>query len=96
VQTIRYQTGHSFWMYSFHHALRYGEHSRCRLAHAFDPLASVAPLIGFTGFDRQRANARGQDLGDAAHRPEARLIDAITDDLFRQPRAKGGSLTPRG
>jgi hypothetical protein len=43
VQTIRYQTGHSFWMYSFHHTLRYGERPRRRLAHAFDPLASVAP-----------------------------------------------------
>ena len=55
VQTIRYQTGHSFWMYSFHHVLRYREHARRRLARAFDPMTSVGPLIGFTGFDRLRA-----------------------------------------
>ena len=55
VEAIRYQTGHSFWMYSLHHTFRYRQPPRLRLAHFFDPLASVAPLIGFTGFDRVRA-----------------------------------------
>lgn len=49
---IRYQTGHSFWLYSFHHMLRYN----CRwpmphLARLFDPLRSKLVLILATGFD---------------------------------------------
>ena len=55
VLATRYQTGHSFWMYSLHHTFRYRRLPRLRLAHFFDPLASVAPLIAFTGFDRVRA-----------------------------------------
>jgi SAM-dependent methyltransferase len=55
VEEIRYETGHAFWMYSFHHVLRYGRKPRRRLARMFDPLSSVAPLIGFTAFDRARA-----------------------------------------
>jgi 2-polyprenyl-3-methyl-5-hydroxy-6-metoxy-1,4-benzoquinol methylase len=55
VEAVRYETGHAFWMYSFHHALRYREPPRPRLARVFDPLASVAPLAAFTAFDRMRA-----------------------------------------
>lgn len=56
VQAIEYQTGHSFWMYSFHHSLRYNERKpRPRLARWFDPMASVTLLALFTGFDRLRA-----------------------------------------
>jgi SAM-dependent methyltransferase len=55
VEALRYETGHSFWMYSFHHVIRYGRRPRIKLATAFDPLKSVVPLIGFTGFDRLRS-----------------------------------------
>jgi 2-polyprenyl-3-methyl-5-hydroxy-6-metoxy-1,4-benzoquinol methylase len=55
VEATRYQTGHAFWMYSFHHVLRYRQPAHVRLARLFDPLNSVVPLIGFTAFDRLRA-----------------------------------------
>jgi 2-polyprenyl-3-methyl-5-hydroxy-6-metoxy-1,4-benzoquinol methylase len=55
VEAVRYETGHAFWMYSFHHALRYRQPPQPRLARLFDPLASVAPLAAFTAFDRLRA-----------------------------------------
>lgn len=51
---VRYQTGHSFWMYSWHHRLRYGPSARPGLAAWFDPLRSVVPLAGFTAFDLLR------------------------------------------
>jgi SAM-dependent methyltransferase len=51
---IRYQTGHSFWMYSLHHRLRYGNPRLPALARAFDPLRSVVPLAAFTAFDMVR------------------------------------------
>lgn len=53
VATI-YQTGHSFWMYSLHHRLRYGSTPRPGLARRFDPLRSVLPLAAFTGLDLVR------------------------------------------
>jgi SAM-dependent methyltransferase len=55
VEAIRYQTGHAFWMYSMHHVLRYRDRPHPKLAQLFDPLSSVVPLAGFTGFDRLRA-----------------------------------------
>ncbi|WKW13678.1 class I SAM-dependent methyltransferase [Pseudogemmatithrix spongiicola] len=51
---VRYQTGHSFWMYSLHHRLRYGPRPRPRLARLFDPLRNVLPLAAFTAFDLLR------------------------------------------
>jgi hypothetical protein len=42
-------------MYSMHHVLRYNDPPHPRLARLFDPLTSVIPLAGFTGFDRFRA-----------------------------------------
>jgi 2-polyprenyl-3-methyl-5-hydroxy-6-metoxy-1,4-benzoquinol methylase len=48
---IRYQTGHSFWMYSFHHALRYHRAGWPRLARQFDPMQSVALVGSFTALD---------------------------------------------
>jgi 2-polyprenyl-3-methyl-5-hydroxy-6-metoxy-1,4-benzoquinol methylase len=60
VEAIRYETGHAFWMYSFHHALRYRSQPRPRLAKVFDPLSSVAPLAAFTAFDRFRALLGGK------------------------------------
>lgn len=50
VRTIRYQTGHSFWLFSFHHWLKYGLGWR-RLAQAFDPYRSFPVLLAFTGLD---------------------------------------------
>jgi len=55
VVEVSYQTGHSFWMYSFHHLLRYGRRSWPQLARFFDPLNSIAMLAAFTGFDKLRA-----------------------------------------
>jgi hypothetical protein len=50
-----YQTGHSFWMYSVHHRLRYGTRPRPGLAKFFDPFSNVVPLAAFTAFDKARA-----------------------------------------
>lgn len=51
---ISYQTGHSFWMYSFHHFLRY-KLKLIRLSRFFDPMKGLLFLILFTGFDKIRA-----------------------------------------
>lgn len=56
VVSLRFQTGHSFWMYSLHHYLRYARGWR-RLAGVFDPLSSTALLAGWTAFDQVRAAA---------------------------------------
>lgn len=50
-----YQTGHSFWLYSFHHVLRYGARPMPRLARRFDPLGSLVPLAAVTLWDKLRA-----------------------------------------
>jgi SAM-dependent methyltransferase len=50
-----YETGHSFWMYSVHHHLRYGRHPRPGLARFFDPFTNVLPLAAFTAFDTARS-----------------------------------------
>jgi SAM-dependent methyltransferase len=52
--TTMYQTGHSFWAYSFHHFLRYKHRPWRRLAEQFDPFRAFVPLVLFTGFDRLR------------------------------------------
>ena len=55
VMAVRYQTGHSFWLYSFHHLLRYNRRLPMpRLARLFDPLRSKVFLILFTGLDIAR------------------------------------------
>ena len=73
VVDVRYQTGHSFWMYSFHHRLRYGARPKPRLARRFDPLTSVPPLLAFTAFDRARAmmGARTSAMLHVARRADA-------------------------
>ena len=53
VATI-YQTGHSFWMYSFHHLARYHGASRPRLGKLFDPVRSLLGIGAFTGLDLAR------------------------------------------
>jgi hypothetical protein len=56
VVTIEYQTGHSFWLYSIHHRLRYGTPPRPRLAAHFNPIGgSLLALAAVTAFDKARA-----------------------------------------
>lgn len=50
---VAYQTGHSFWMYSFHHYLRYKLKMHW-LSQLFDPMKGLFFLILFTGFDKIR------------------------------------------
>lgn len=49
-----YQTGHSFWMYSMHHWMRFEGTPHPRLAKLFDPIGSLAFLAGFTLWDKLR------------------------------------------
>jgi SAM-dependent methyltransferase len=55
VRTTVFQTGHSFWMYSLHHAVRFEGKSRPRAGAWFDPMKSLVGLAGFTAFDLLRA-----------------------------------------
>ena len=52
---VIYQTGHSFWLYSIHHWLRYGTLRMPRVAKWFDPIGALMPLVLATGFDKIRA-----------------------------------------
>lgn len=52
----RFQTGHSFWMFSIHHWLKYGRR-RPRLAGWFNPYTSLIPLMAFTALDMLRIAA---------------------------------------
>ncbi|MBI5246403.1 MAG: class I SAM-dependent methyltransferase [Elusimicrobia bacterium] len=54
VLETRFTTGHSFWMYSVHHWLRYRLGLR-RVARLFDPFIGLPFLIAFTGLDKLRA-----------------------------------------
>lgn len=54
VVDVSYQTGHSFWMYSFHHWLRYRLNLK-RLSEFFDPMQGLAFLLVFTGIDKLRS-----------------------------------------
>jgi hypothetical protein len=56
IQT-RYGTGHSFWMYSFHHWLRFRARPRKKLAAWFNPFKGLPFLAAFTAFDKARAAA---------------------------------------
>lgn len=51
---VGYQTGHSFWLYSFHHLFKYGKNMP-RLAKWFDPMGNLMTLIFFTMLDKIRA-----------------------------------------
>jgi SAM-dependent methyltransferase len=56
VVAVNYHPGHSFWMYSFHHRLRYGTPSLPRLAARFNPFGgSVLALAAMTALDKLRA-----------------------------------------
>jgi hypothetical protein len=52
-----YQTGHSFWMYSLHHLVRFEGQSRPSLGGFFDPMKSLGGIAAFTGFDLLRGAA---------------------------------------
>lgn len=55
LEHLSYQTGHSFWMYSFHHVLKYNARLPMpRLAQWFSPTQGLAFLLAFTGFDLVR------------------------------------------
>jgi len=56
VLATTFQTGHSFWMYSLHHAARYHGKSRPRAGAWFDPMKSLFGLAGFTAFDLVRGS----------------------------------------
>jgi hypothetical protein len=49
-----FQTGHSFWMYSLHHSVRYQGSSRPGLGKLFDPVKSLAGIAAFTAIDLLR------------------------------------------
>jgi SAM-dependent methyltransferase len=55
VDAVQYQTGHSFWLYSLHHRLKYGARRRPRLAAWFNPFTNLFPLLLATGFDILRS-----------------------------------------
>ncbi|HEU0162379.1 MAG TPA: class I SAM-dependent methyltransferase [Rhizomicrobium sp.] len=56
VRAIRYQTGHSFWLYSLHHAIRYNPIlPSAMLSRLFDPLRSLPMLVLVTALDKLRA-----------------------------------------
>jgi SAM-dependent methyltransferase len=52
-----YQTGHSFWMYSLHHWLRYGKFESPTYARHLDPFTGFLPFLAFfTLFDKVRSS----------------------------------------
>lgn len=57
VRKIFFQTGHSFWMYSLHHAVRFHRGSRPRTGRLLDPMKSLLGIAGFTAFDLLRGAA---------------------------------------
>ena len=57
VVLVSYQTGHSFWLYSVHHWLKFGPLGLARLARWFDPIGALVPLAAATAFDKLRSAA---------------------------------------
>ena len=75
VSTV-FQTGHSFWMYSLHHLVRFGQGSRPRAGAWFDPTRSLFGVAAFTAFDLIR--------GRLGCKTSAMLV------ICRKPGADGG------
>ncbi len=72
VRNCTYQTGHAFWLYSLHHALKYRDGARFpRLARWMHPLRSLPALIAATGFDfvRARLGQQTSAVMAIAHKP---------------------------
>ena len=56
IEAMTFQTGHSFWLYSLHHLIRYNAFLPMpRLAQLFHPLKSLPMLVLVTLFDTIRA-----------------------------------------
>ncbi|MCM8794450.1 MAG: class I SAM-dependent methyltransferase [Candidatus Omnitrophica bacterium] len=55
VVAAKFLTGHSFWIYSFHHRIRYGRPPRPGLARLFNPFQNLFLLALVSGFDVARA-----------------------------------------
>lgn len=74
VRDCTYQTGHAFWLYSLHHALKYRDGGRFpRLARWVHPLHSLPALVAATGFDfvRARLGCRTSAVMAIARKPAA-------------------------
>jgi SAM-dependent methyltransferase len=74
---IRYQTGHSFWMWSFHHCVRYRRRPWPRIARGcFNPLRGLPFLMLATAFDKVRAalGFRTSAMLILARKPMARTL----------------------
>ena len=69
VVETRFQTGHSFWMWSVHHRLRYGK-PRTAARTLVQPLQGLPFSRGFTAFDMVRARLGAQHVGDADRRSQ--------------------------
>ncbi len=73
IESVGYQTGHSFWMYSLHHVFKYNTiRPMPLLARCFDPLKGLPFLIAFTAFDtiRRLLGLRTSSLLMVARKPE--------------------------
>ncbi|MDA9450442.1 MULTISPECIES: class I SAM-dependent methyltransferase [unclassified Bradyrhizobium] len=69
---IFYQTGHSFWLHSFRHGLRYNTVLPMpKLAEWFNPMKSRLPLMAITGFEllRRTLGARTSAMLVLARKP---------------------------
>jgi 2-polyprenyl-3-methyl-5-hydroxy-6-metoxy-1,4-benzoquinol methylase len=70
----KYQTGHSFWLYSFHHLTKFNQRlPLLSLAPLFDPMRSRLFLSAFTSFDiiRRMLGARTSAMLVLARKPES-------------------------
>ena len=70
--STQYQTGHAFWMNSFHHPLKYNSTLPMpRFARLLDPMHSRVLLAGVTGFDivRRTLGARTSAMLVLARKP---------------------------
>ena len=56
VMAVKYQTGHSFWLFSLHHFIRFNRILPSKMiSRLFHPLESFPALVIITGFDFIRA-----------------------------------------
>jgi SAM-dependent methyltransferase len=72
VQAVRYQTGHSFWLFSFHHVLKYGWRWPV-FANMFHPLKSLPALAAVVALDmiRSKLGFKTSAMLVIARKPEA-------------------------
>jgi SAM-dependent methyltransferase len=75
---ISYETGHSFWMYSFHHVIKYNSlWPAPKVARWFDPTRALSTLVILTGFEviRKTLGARTSAMLMIARRRASRPSD---------------------